>query len=243
MANPVIGCSGFTYPHWRGCFYPGTLAQRHWLEHYCTMFSSVELNVTFYRLLKPLTFDRWYDETPENFVFSVKGSRFITHIKRIADPEEPLERFFSGALRLKSKLGAVLWQFPPGFSCNLQRLEHFLKCLDIYPVKNALEFRHESWLSEDVHALCSAHNTSLCMADWPLFIDNLPLTADFVYMRRHGQGGHYSSCYSGEELANDAGRIRGYLSGGRDVFIYFNNDCNGYAPRNAHDLSMLLAAR
>ena len=113
MAVVHIGCSGFSYPHWQGPFYPEGLTRRRWLAHYCSVFASVELNVTFYRLLKPDTFDRWREETPPSFAFSVKGSRFITHVKRLAEPEAPLERFFSGVSHLGEKLAAILWQFPP----------------------------------------------------------------------------------------------------------------------------------
>lgn len=240
MPDLLIGCSGFSYPHWRGPFYPEELATKQWLAHYCTVFASVELNVTFYRLVKPTTFEHWRDTAPEGFSFTVKGSRFITHIKRLDAPDEPLERFFAGVLQLKEKLFAVLWQFPPGFSCDLERLEQFLTSLRRYAVRNAFEFRHESWLNAEVVALCGGHNVAICMADWPPFIAEVPLTADFVYLRRHGQGGRYSSRYTIDELEADAVRIRRYLAAGRDVAIFFNNDFNGYAPQNARELARLL---
>ena len=237
-----IGCSGFNYPHWQGTFYPCGLPQRRWFPYYCEHFTSVELNVTFYRLLKPATFDRWREETPPDFAFSVKGSRFITHIKRLLEPEAALERFFDGALRLGEKLSAVLWQLPPDLTYDMRRLASFLTSLQPYPVRNALEFRHESWLTEDVLGLCRAHSTALCMADWPSFIDAMPLTANFAYIRRHGYGGRYSSCYTAEELAADARRIHTYLESGQDVHIYFNNDSNGHAPKNALELAEMMRA-
>ena len=240
MGKLVIGCSGFNYPHWRGPFYPGKLPQRQWLAHYASVFTSVELNVTFYRLPKPSTFEKWRLETPAGFVFSLKGSRFISHVKRLRDPEEPLERFFAAALELREKLGAVLWQFPPGFRADSQRLARFLKLLERYPVRNTLEFREESWLRDEPVSLCREHNVPLCMADWPEFLDATPLTADFIYIRRHGHKGDYATEYGQEELAADAGRIRRYLEGGRDVFIYFNNDALGHAPKNASDLRKML---
>ncbi|HEX9024533.1 MAG TPA: DUF72 domain-containing protein [Geobacteraceae bacterium] len=241
MAVVHVGCSGFSYPDWQGIFYPEGLPQRRWLAHYSSVFSSVELNVTFYRLLKPDTFERWREETPPGFVFAAKGSRFITHVKRLAEPEGPLERFFSGVTHLGEKLAAILWQFPPGLTCDTERLGRFLEALKPYLLRNALEFRHESWLREEVLEMCRAHNAALCMADWPPFIAASPLTADFVYIRRHGEGGSYSSCYSLAELGADAQRIRTYLATGRDVHIYFNNDYHGYAPRNALELTGLLA--
>lgn len=236
-----IGCSGFSYPDWQGTFYPEGLPQRRWFAHYCGVFSSVELNVTFYRLLRPATFVRWREETPPGFVFSVKGSRFITHVKRLAEPGGPLERFFDGVLQLGAKLSTVLWQLPPSLECDAERLGRFLECLRPYPARNALEFRHESWLNDEIIALCRAHSAALCMADWPPFINTPPLTADFVYIRRHGQGGHYSSSYTTEELAADDVRIRGYLASGRDVHIYFNNDYHAHAPQNALELAAMLS--
>lgn len=226
-----IGCSGFNYPHWRGPFYPEHLSQRRWFSHYFSVFSCVELNVTFYRLLPARTFEKWHDETPENFVFAVKGSRYITHVKWLVDPEEPLRRFFDGALALREKLAAVLWQLPPHFSLNLERLDNFLRCCRNYPVRHVLEFRHESWATDEVVDLCRRHNAAMCLADAPGFLVHAPLTADFVYIRRHGLEGRYNSCYTREELAADARQIRSFLTGGRDVQIYFNNDYMGYAPK------------
>ena len=240
MPKLAIGCSGFNYPHWRGVFYPERLPQRQWLAHYASVFSSVELNVTFYRLPKPSTFAKWRLATPAGFVFSLKGSRFITHVKRLRNPEEPLERFFSAALELQEKLGAVLWQLPPRFRADSQRLERFLKLLDGYPVINTLEFREKSWLGAETVSLCREHNVPLCMADWPQFLVETPLTADFIYIRRHGRQGDYATEYGQWELAGDAERIRGYLEGGRDVFIYFNNDALGHAPKNASELKEML---
>jgi uncharacterized protein YecE (DUF72 family) len=240
MAKAFIGCSGFNYNHWRGTFYPEGLSQRKWLGHYASVFSSVELNVTFYRLPNASTFRKWRLETPPGFVFTLKGSRFITHIKRLREPEEPLERFFAAAQELEEKLGAVLWQFPPGFRADCRRLERFLELLDRYPVRNTLEFREESWLGDETVSLCRGHNISLCKADWPHFLVETPLTSDFIYIRRHGRNGDYAANYDPGELAADAGRIREHLDGGRDVFIYFNNDAFGHAPKNASELAGML---
>ncbi len=236
MPEIRIGCSGFNYWDWKENFYPPDLPQRKWFEYYCTVFDTVELNVTFYRLPLAKTFDKWYKETPDDFVFSLKGSRFITHIKRLVEPKESIELFFERALRLKEKLKVVLWQFSPGFKIEIERLQNFLKLLKKYSVRNTLEFRHESWITDEVINLCKEHDVSLCMADWPEFIDDLSVTSDFVYIRRHGEGGSYATCYSKTELKKDAKRIKNYLKNGEDVFIYFNNDYHGYAPRNAKEL-------
>ncbi len=216
------------------------MPQKEWLRHYSSVFTTVELNVTFYRLPPASSFDRWYQETPDDFVFSVKGSRFITHVKKLLDPEEPVKLFFRGALRLKEKLGVVLWQFPPSFKKNEGRLRDFLRLLAAYPARSALEFRNESWITGEVADLCMERRAALCMADWPSFNDDLPVTSDFVYTRRHGASGSYDTCYSEAELRRDAGRIRGYLRKKKDVYIYFNNDAGGYAPANARELRGLL---
>lgn len=240
MPDLMIGCSGFNYRGWKENFYPPALPQKKWFEYYCKAFNTVELNVTFYRLPLASTFKKWHDETPEDFIFSLKGSRFITHIKRLIEPKEPLKLFFERAMNLKGKLKVVLWQFPPSFKINLPRLKKFLKLLKKYPVRHTLEFRNESWITDDVAGICAENNVSLCMADWPEFIDKLPVTSDFVYIRRHGKDGNYATCYSKAEIREDAKRIKSYLKDKKDVYIYFNNDAFGYAPKNAAELMSML---
>ncbi|NJD54845.1 MAG: DUF72 domain-containing protein [Nitrospirae bacterium] len=240
MPDLRVGCSGFSYRQWKGNFYPEDLSPKQWLRYYATVFNAVELNVTFYRLPLARTFEQWYGETPTGFVFLLKGSRYITHIRRLLDPREPLETFFERALRLQDKLKVVLWQFSPGFGINKERLKKFLALLKKYPVRNTLEFRNRNWITDEVIGLCRDHDVSLCMADWPEFIDDLPTTADFVYMRRHGEGGDYASDYPKAALVTDAERIRKYLTAGKDVYICFNNDARGFAPKNARELMELL---
>ncbi len=240
MCEIYVGCSGFNYRDWKGNFYPTDLRQEKWLQYYCTVFNTVELNVTFYRVPLAGTFDKWYAETPSDFVFSLKGSRFITHIKRLLDPEEPLSFFFDRALRLQEKLRVVLWQFSPGFKIDFARLQKFVKLLGNYPVRNTFEFRNESWMTESVAELCAQHGISLCMADWPEFLDDIPVITDFVYLRRHGEGGNYATLYPAAAIREDALRIKKYLKSGKDSFMYFNNDFQGYAPRNAIELLEIL---
>jgi uncharacterized protein YecE (DUF72 family) len=240
MPELLVGCSGFNYRDWKGEFYPDDLPQKKWLEYYCTVFRTVELNVTFYRLPLVKTFERWHAETPPEFAFSLKGSRFITHIKRLLDPEEPVDLFFERALRLKEKLKVVLWQFSPGFGIDLARLKRFLRLLKEYPVRNTLEFRNESWMTKETIDLCKDNKVCLCMADWPEFLDDLPVTSDFVYIRRHGEGGNYAANYSKTALKKDAARLRNYVRDGKDAFIYFNNDFHAYAPANAKELTQML---
>jgi len=242
MPRYRIGCSGFLYDSWRGTFYPEELPHKKWLSFYVEKFNTLELNVTFYRLLKKEAFDRWYKETPQDFTFSLKGSRFITHVKKLKDVELPLSTFFNVTAPLMEKLDVVLWQLPPTLKVNMKNLEDFIETLKKYPVRHVFEFRHKSWLTNKVFNLLSASNIAVCMADWPEFIDELPLTADFVYIRRHGEGGSYATSYTQEQLKRDAKRIKNYLKQGKDVYIYFNNDAFGYAPKNAMELQDILEA-
>lgn len=239
MAVARVGCSGFNYPHWKGPFYPEDLSQKKWLSFYCEHFRSVELNVTFYRLPLSDTFKKWCDETPDDFVFALKGSRFITHVKRLSEPEAPLDLFFDRALRLGEKLEVVLWQLPPSFGIDLGRLDRFVQLLAAFPVRSALEFRHDSWIRAEVFDACSTHGVCLCTADWPEFIATMPVTSDFAYIRRHGAGG-YDQLYPVSFLRKDAQTIKGCLRAGRDAYVYFNNDAFGYAPRNAEQLAGML---
>lgn len=240
MPKYRIGCSGFLYDSWRGTFYPVKLPQKRWLSFYVRKFNSVELNVTFYRLLKKEAFERWHKETPPQFSFSLKGSRFITHLKKLKDVELPLLTFFNTTAPLLEKLEVVLWQLPPNFKANLKNLEDFVEAIKLYPVRHVFEFRHKTWINKRVLKLLSASNIAVCMADWPEFINELPVTADFVYIRRHGEGGGYATNYTTEQLKKDAKRIKTYLKLGKDVYIYFNNDALGYAPKNAMELKTIL---
>jgi uncharacterized protein YecE (DUF72 family) len=235
-----IGCSGFLYDHWRGNFYPENLPKNHWLEYYSRHFATVELNVTFYRLPEKETFIKWYSHTPDDFLFSLKGSRFITHVKKLKDCSEPIDVFFSRASVLKEKLGIILWQLPPNFNLDLERLKGFLEALKPYSMRNTFEFRNKTWINKKVINLLEKENVALCMADYPEFLNKLPITADFVYIRRHGKDGTYATCYSIESLKNDAKFIKSHLRQKKDIFIYFNNDASGYAPKNAAELIALL---
>lgn len=235
-----IGCSGFLYDSWRGPFYPEDLPHKKWLTFYMGKFKTVELNVTFYRLLKKEAFERWYKETPPDFTFCLKGSRFISHVKKLKDVELPLSTFFNATAPLLEKLEVVLWQLPPNLKLNMKNLEDFVEALKQFPVRHVFEFRHKSWLTKKVFSLLSASNIGVCMADWPEFIDDLPLTADFVYIRRHGERGSYATNYTPEQLKKDARKIKEYLKLGKDVYYYFNNDAFAYAPKNASELKTIL---
>ncbi len=240
MPKYRIGCSGFLYDSWRGSFYPEDTPQKRWLSFYKTKLKSVELNVTFYRLLKKEAFELWHRETPDNFSFSLKGSRFISHVKKLKDVDLPLLTFFNTTAPLLKKFEVVLWQLPPNFKANLKILEEFIDAIKLYPVRHVFEFRHNSWINKKVFKILSNANMAVCMADWPKFIDELPVTADFVYIRRHGEIGGYATNYTTEQLKKDAKKIKNYLQQDKDVYIYFNNDSLGFAPKNAIELQSIL---
>jgi uncharacterized protein YecE (DUF72 family) len=240
MPKCRIGCSGFLYESWRGTFYPEEITPRHWLSFYVQHFNTVELNVTFYRLLKKEAFERWHNETQKNFCFSLKGSRLITHIKKLKDVELPLATFFNTTSPLLEKLEVVLWQLPPNFRANLKGLSDFIQMIKPYPVRHVFEFRHKSWINKKVFKLFSDANIAICLADWPDFNKNIPITANFVYIRKHGEVGSYATNYTTDQLKKDAKAIKEYLKQGKDVYLYYNNDALGYAPKNAKELLEIL---
>lgn len=242
-----VGTSGYNYRHWcNGVFYPPELPQRRWLEFYGEHFDTVELNVTFYRLPKQEVFEGWYRRTPKGFLFALKGSRFITHIKRLKECREPLVLFMDRASALKEKLGAILWQLPPRFRFDKERLESFALLLRALPgwktLRHAFEFRDASWLCPDTFALLRAFGFAFCMAHGPGIPMREEVTSDFVYLRFHGGEVLYGSNYSDQELDDWARKIAAWRRKGRTVFAYFNNDAYGFAIRNGLRLKSLLAA-
>lgn len=237
-----IGTSGYSYPHWSGVFYPKDLREAKWLEYYTKYFDTVELNVTFYRLPKESAFLSWYKRTPKYFEIVVKGSRFVTHIKRLKDPKDSLNLFFGRTKFLKEKLGPILWQLPPKFKADPKRLASFIKALKKYKkIKNVFEFRHETWFSKEILKILKNENIALCSADWPEFAKELHYTADFIYIRRHGAGANlYGGCYTKRQLKDDAAIIKKCLKSKKDAYIYFNNDAEGYAVKNALQLKKIV---
>lgn len=230
-----IGTSGWHYEHWRDRFYPAKLAKAEWLAFYAGHFSTVELNNSFYRLPSEAAFATWYNSSPPDFSFAAKVSRFITHIKRLKDTEEAVDNFITRARILKEKLGPLLYQLPPNMHRNDERLASFLSNLP-RGMRHVFEFRHESWLEEKVFEILRRYNIGLCVFDMPSFRCPLVATADFAYIRFHGSGSLYSSCYSDEELADWAKRIADLPANLTAVYIYFNNDAEGFAVRNAKTL-------
>ncbi|SON83664.1 conserved hypothetical protein [Xanthomonas citri pv. fuscans] len=282
-----IGISGWRYARWRGTFYPAGLAQRRELEYAAGCFPSVEINGSFYSLQRPESFQRWHDETPEDFVFSVKGPRFITHMKRLRDCEQALANFFaSGVLRLGAKLGPILWQLPPTLRFDAELLDAFLGSLPRdseaalararkrdtalmqgrsalaidrrRPIRHALEVRHDSFCDPACMRLLRRHNVAVVVADtagkFPYLED---VSADFVYVRLHGDAQLYASGYSDPALDRWAARIAAWAGGAepddaarvgararkramRDVYCYFDNDMKVHAPFDARGLMQRL---
>ena len=229
-----IGCSGWQYKHWRRAFYPDGVAQRRWLDYYTARFRTVELNNSFYRLPEAETFKKWADSTPDDFVMAVKASRYLTHIRRLREPEEPVARFSERARFLGGKLGPVLLQLPPNLQKDGPALHETLSHFDRRIFSLCVEFRHESWFDEEVEGILEEHGAALVLADrGSKPITPVARTTDWGYVRFHWGTGSPESCYGRTALASWAERISGLWGPEEDVFVYFNNDPNGCALRDA----------
>jgi uncharacterized protein YecE (DUF72 family) len=244
MARAYIGTSGWNYKHWSNDeFYPKNLKTSEWLKFFVAHFDTVEINNSFYRLPSEAAFQSWRTEVPQGFVFAVKASRFLTHIKRLKDPEEPLNLFFSRARYLKDRLGPILFQLPPRFRIDLERLEIFLGALKRHKrFRSVIEVRDATWLVPPVFEQLRKHDVALCFADWRDTHVTEPVTTDFVYIRRHygsGQGGNYRK----KDLDRDVMKIEEWLKSHLDVYVYFNNDMGGHAIRNAKYVQEALGQR
>ena len=232
-----IGTSGWVYPHWIDNFYPADLPQNKWLSFYAQYFPTVEINATFYHQMRSKTFANWQKQVGKNFVFSVKVSRFITHILRLKNLGRDGVAYFESVNKLLNK-PLFLFQLPPSFKKNKERLEFFLSLLP--KGRFAFEFRHPSWFANEIYGILSKHNISLVIADSPSFPKVEEVTADFVYLRFHGSGSLYSSCYTENELENWSKKINKWVKEGKEVYAYFNNDVSGFAIKNAQTLRKIL---
>lgn len=278
MTRARVGLSGWTYDAWRGDFYPADLPRRRWLAHVAERFDTVEVNGTFYGLVSPATFRSWRAEVPRGFTFAVKGSRYVTHQKKLRDPERTVANFFAqGVLELDDALGPVLWPLPANLHFDARRIEAFLSVLphhtdhavtlarqhddrvtDVaygpgtrHRVRHVLEVRHESYWCDELVRLARRHGVALAVShagEWPITEE---VTAGFVYVRLHGTDPTYASPYGDDELDRWAARVRAWRDGhepddarritdrrppprkGRDVYVYFDNDQGGHAPRDA----------
>ncbi|MGD8558461.1 MAG: DUF72 domain-containing protein [Gammaproteobacteria bacterium] len=235
-ARCYIGTSGWNYIHWKSRFYKNT-PKSQWLAFCAEQFNSIEVNGTFYRLQKPETFQRWYDETPSAFRFAIKANRYLTHTKRLKSAVDSIQLEKDHAAALGEKLAVVLWQLPANFSKNLGRLDDFAHALRTWnSVRHTIEFRHESWFDDEVSQLLEDHHIAVCQSDagdWPLWS---AVTTDFVYARLHGNPRTYESNYSPAKLSQWHQRIKSWLRQKRDVYVYFDNDTKGRAPLNAQSL-------
>ena len=235
-----IGTSGWQYRDWRGTFYPQDLAVRAWLEAYADRFATVESNNAFYRLPERRTFEDWARRTPDDFLMAVKVSRFLTHIKRLAEPEEPVKRFRDRVAGLGPKLGPVLIQLPPQMRANNDRLQ---ATLDEFPsdVRVAVEFRHASWFTDETQRILTDRSVALCLADRRAVLTPLWRTAPWTYLRFHEGRARPRPCYGRAALAAWADRLASSWTPDEDCFVYFNNDPRGCAPRDAARFARLAA--
>ena len=232
MCEVRIGTSGWHYKHWVGPFYPPKWPASKMLAYYFERFDTVEINNSFYRLPPESAVTGWREATPPGFCFAVKGSRFLTHMKKLKDPAQGLERFFSRADLLGEKLGPVLFQLPPRWEVNLERLEAFLRALPPYH-GYAFEFRNETWNVPVVYDLLRRYDAAYCAFDLAGFQSPVVVTANFTYVRLHGPGGKYQGSYSDEALRLWTERIAVWRRELRAVYVYFDNDQAGYAVENA----------
>ncbi len=228
-----VGTSGWQYAHWRRRFYPPDLRQASWLEHYAERFQTVEINNTFYRLPPASTFEAWRVRSPDDFVFVPKVSRYLTHIRRLKDPREPAALFMERAIHLGPKLGPLLIQLPPNLGAEPERLEQTLRAFPS-DVRLAFEFRHDSWFTDEVRSLLESRNAALCLADRKSKLAS-PLwrTSDWAYVRFHQGTAFPRPCYGRGALWTWVQRIAELWSSNEDVFVYFNNDPEGCAIRDA----------
>jgi uncharacterized protein YecE (DUF72 family) len=238
-----IGTSGWHYKHWMGVFYPPGTSGKELFEFYARHFNTVEINNSFYRLPSATTFDSWRESAPDGFCFAVKGSRFITHMKKLKDPESSSEKFFVVADRLRKKLGPILFQLPPRWKVNAERLSEFLAVLP-KGHKYVVEVRDESWLIAPVFELLRKHKVAFCVHDFADMKVPIEITADFTYIRFHGPtSAKYFGSYSEKDLGKWAERIEGWRERLSAVYVYFNNDPGGEAVNNALTLKKLVHKR
>ena len=238
-----IGISGFYYPDWRGSFYPAKLTAQDYLPFYSTRFKSVEINNTFYRLPLESTLSRWHDVTPKDFVFALKASRFITHIKRLEEPAETVKAFLDRIGSLGSKLGPVLFQLPSRFPFNGDKLDAFCKALS-RDFRYAFEFRDPGWFRQETCDILSHHNMAFCIYHYSGTLSPDAVTADFVYIRFHGPlKDPYRGAYPDEFLEEWAGKIRSWMKMVKAVYVFFDNTMEGHAAGDAMKMQLLLGQR
>lgn len=237
-----VGTSGWSYDDWDERFYPQEVAKKRWFDYYASRLSTVEINYSFYRLPRTSTVEKWHDRAPDGFRYAVKGSRYITHNRKLADPDEPVANVVDRLAPLRSVLGVWLWQLPPNLHRDVDRLETFLDALPS-SARHAVEFRHRSWFDDEVVEVLRRHGVAQVWLSDTQMPDVTPITADFVYVRFHGIGPEdqrYRYDYTHADLRPWADRLREAADDGANGWVFFNNDYRARAPRNAATLVDLL---
>lgn len=234
-----IGTSGWHYKHWIGPFYPKKLPTKDMLKYYSKFFSTTEINNSFYKLPDQTVFQNWVEQVPENFTFSVKASRYITHMKKLKDTSEALSLFMNGIKPLKRNQGPILFQLPPHWKCNIERLKSFLELLPSGK-HYTFEFRNSSWWNDTVYDLLKGSNAAFCIFELAGVMSPIISTADFVYIRLHGPNDAYRGFYSEEALSKWAEKIKQWENKGKTIYIYFDNDESAFAVKNALRLKKIL---
>ena len=234
-----IGTSGWKYAHWENLFYPADLKKRDQLNYYTSLFTTVELNNSFYRSPTPENFKSWNKEVPDDFVYTVKANRFFTHLKKLNVQREDLDRFLIKSSLFEKKLGAVLFQLPPIWKINVERFASFLSLLP-KGMRFVFEFRNPTWYDERIYSLLRLHNCAFCIYELDAHLSPREVTADFVYIRLHGPGEKYQGSYNKGTLKKWAKACMQWKGEGKDIFVYFDNDQLAYAPFNALMLKRML---
>lgn len=231
-----VGTSGWNYDAWKGGFYPEKTNGDRMLEEYGQRFGTVEVNGTFYSLPKPASVEKWTRQVPDDFIFSVKASRYLTHMKKLKDPQEPLDRLYGVLEAFGDRLGPILFQLPPNWHLNLDRLKEFLECLSA-SYRHTFEFRDDSWHCEAVYDLLAGHEAALCFYDYEQRQSPDKLTTDFAYIRLHGPKTEaYQGRYPDKALVSRARKCLNWRKSGQSVFCYFDNDEKAHAPDDARRL-------
>jgi uncharacterized protein YecE (DUF72 family) len=235
-----IGTSGWHYKHWLGNFYPAGTRPDAFLLHYLRFFHSVEINYSFYRLPSVAALSQWKEAVPPDFIFAVKASRYITHMKKLRNPQQSFSMLMERIGVLGEKLGPLLFQLPPAWHFDEGRFQSFLEALPT-TYRYAFEFRDPTWYNERAYELLQKHRCAFCIYDLEYHLSPLQVTSDFVYVRLHGPSTKYNGSYSDAVLEQWASRCRDWLAQGKSVYVYFDNDINGYAPVNARRLQEITA--
>lgn len=233
-----IGTSGWSYKHWQKTFYPEGTKPGSQFAYYSSIFETVEINNSFYKLPSRETFENWRASAPPEFIFAVKGSRFITHMKKLLDPSKSFTLFFDRIVALEEKLGPVLFQLPPRWKVNPRRLSEFCAILPS-GLRFAFEFREPTWYNEEIFEILRENNCAFCIYELDGHQSPGIVTADFVYVRLHGPGGKYEGSYDLSALKQWTADVRKWTNKGMDVYVYFDNDQLGYAAHNARQLQEL----